>query len=265
LHKAPVSAYHSLPYFAKINCEPDWKWAERDLPLANYDLFYVWKGEGELKLDGKAYELIPGTCFLFRRGDFTSAAHNRLNPLVISYAHFEVDSDVTSVPNVHRVLEEENKTDFEQLLSRYIRLLLLKPFASDVEAQLILKQLMILLLRDDLDCEQTFQFRAPRSLVETIKEIANYVAQNSSRVHSVDGLAARAGISKRYFSTKFKQIIGQSVQSYLIDVRLNRAEHLLRHSGLNVTEVANALGYSDIYFFSRQFKEHKGISPSKLR
>jgi AraC-like DNA-binding protein len=263
LNNAPASAFRPLPYFAKIVCEPKWRWLERDLPLANYDLFYVWSGEGELKLDNRAYALRKGTCFLFRRGDFTSAEHNPQHPLVLTYAHFEVDAALEQVPDVHRVLD--SPMEFEQLLARYVRLLLLKPFAAEVEAQLILQQLMIILLRHDRESGQTSPFNAPRSLVEAIQETANYVAQNSSHVHTVEELAARAGISKRYFSTKFKQIIGQSVQSYLIDVRLTRAEHLLRYSGLNVTEVANALGYSDIYFFSRQFKEHKGISPSKLR
>jgi len=55
------------------------------------------------------------------------------------------------------------------------------------------------------------------------------------------------------------------VQSYIIRMRIERAEHLLVHTGMNVTEVADALGYRDIFFFSRQFKQYTGKSPSEIR
>ncbi|MNJ01019.1 HTH-type transcriptional activator Btr [compost metagenome] len=55
------------------------------------------------------------------------------------------------------------------------------------------------------------------------------------------------------------------MQSYIIKTRIDRAQHLLLHAGMNVTEVADALGYRDIFFFSRQFKQYTGKSPSEIR
>ncbi|MNP64606.1 HTH-type transcriptional activator Btr [compost metagenome] len=55
------------------------------------------------------------------------------------------------------------------------------------------------------------------------------------------------------------------MQSYVIRARIERAQHLLLYAGMNVTEVADALGYRDIFFFSRQFKQHTGKSPSEIR
>ena len=83
--------------------------------------------------------------------------------------------------------------------------------------------------------------------------------------HRVEDLAQRAQLSPRYFSIKFKDIIGLSVQTYMIRMRIDRAQHLLMHAGMNVTEVADALGYRDIFFFSRQFKQYTGKSPSEIR
>jgi YesN/AraC family two-component response regulator len=62
-----------------------------------------------------------------------------------------------------------------------------------------------------------------------------------------------------------KRLTGSSVQSYVIRTRIERAQHLLLYAGMNVTEVADALGYRDIFFFSRQFKQHTGKSPSEIR
>lgn len=75
----------------------------------------------------------------------------------------------------------------------------------------------------------------------------------------------RAQLSPRYFSMKFREVLGMSVQTYMIRTRIDRAQYLLTHAGMNVTEVADALGYRDIFFFSRQFKQYTGKNPSEIK
>lgn len=54
---------------------------------------------------------------------------------------------MTEVPGPYRVLEDT--LDFEYMLSRYVRLFLVKAYAAEEEARLILKQLLIQLLREE--------------------------------------------------------------------------------------------------------------------
>ncbi|MFC4777050.1 helix-turn-helix domain-containing protein [Paenibacillus sp. GCM10023252] len=260
LHLPPTSL-ELLPAFAKIVCEPAWKWQKREKPLANYDLFYVWSGEGQLELNGETYSVGKGSCFLFRPGDFTSATHHPQKPLVLTYIHFATREEVHEVPKSYRVLTDT--VDFEYLLSRYVRLFLVQTYAAEEEAQLVLKQLLIHLLREDR--QAPVERKASNQLTEAIHEVANFVRQNPSIAHRVEDLAMRAQLSPRYFSIKFKELIGMSVQTYMIRTRIERAQHLLMHTGMNVTEVADALGYRDIFFFSRQFKQYTGRNPSEIR
>jgi len=260
MHCSP-SSFVLKHSFAKIVCEPGWKWQKREKPLANYDLFYVWSGQGEVELNGRPFTVGKGSCFLFRPGDHTSATHNPQRPLVLTYIHFDVAEPVDLVPEPYRVLHET--VDFEHLLSRYVRLFLVKTYAAEEEAQLILKQLMIYLLREDI--EGPIERKASNQLTEAIHEVANFIRQHPGVPHRVEDLALRAQLSPRYFSIKFKEIIGSSVQTYMIRMRIERAQHLLMHAGMNVTEVADALGYRDIFFFSRQFKQYTGKSPSEVR
>ncbi|UHA74531.1 helix-turn-helix domain-containing protein [Paenibacillus sp. 481] len=260
LHTAP-SSYELKPAFAKITCEPNWKWQKREKPMANYDLFYVWSGEGEVILNEESFAVSKGSCFLFRPGDFTSATHHPQKPLTLTYIHFDVEQDIEEVPQSFRQLIET--VDFEHLLSRYVRLFLTKTYAAEIEAQLVLKQLMIHLLREDR--EEPYERKTSHQLAESIHEIANFIRQNPGASHRIQDLALRAQLSPRYFSVKFKEMIGMSVQTYIIRSRIERAEHLLHHAGMNVTEVADALGYRDIFFFSRQFKQYTGRSPSEIR
>ncbi|KAA0965791.1 helix-turn-helix domain-containing protein [Sporosarcina sp. ANT_H38] len=250
------------PVFATIHCEPNWQWKKRDKPFSNYDLFYVWSGEGTLVLNDKPYDVQKGHCFLFKHGDVTTATHNPQDPLVVTYIHFDVNESPQMVPIAHRLVE--NTTSFESLLTRYVRLLLVKTFGMEIEAKLILKQLMINLLREAEEKVEQMTCTS-NSLLETVREIANYIQQHPGEQHSIGGLAARANLSPRYFSQKFKEIIGHTVRSYIIRSRIERAEHLLRYSGMTVTETACVLGYSDLHFFSRQFKKYTGKNPSEIR
>lgn len=259
--QASPTQYILKPACAKITCEPNWKWQKREKPMPNYDLFYVWSGEGELTVNGEVYEIRKGSCFLFRPGDYTSATHNPQKPLTLTYIHFDVDASLSDIPMSYRELHET--VDFEHLLARYVRLFLRDTYGAEIEAQLVLKQLMIHLLRADK--EEPDERKTSHQLAESIHEIANYIRQNPGANHRIQHLAKRAQLSPRYFSVKFKELIGMSVQTYIIRSRIERAEHLLHHAGMNVTEVADALGYRDIFFFSRQFKQYTGRSPSEIR
>ncbi|WP_438448148.1 helix-turn-helix domain-containing protein [Gorillibacterium sp. sgz5001074] len=260
-----VSPEHYIlkPSFAKILCEPAWKWQRREQKLPNYDLFYVWSGEGEVFLNGATYPVGRGSCFLFRPGDDTYATHNPQKPLTLTYIHFDLERQPDMVPERYRIIRDT--VEFERLLSSYVRLFLVEmTFGAEEEARLVLKQLMIRLLREDRSEEPSGGGESVQ-LTEAIREVANYIRLNAGKHHRLEDLAARANLSPKYFSTKFRAMIGQSVQSYIIRSRIERAEHLLRYGGMTVTEVADVLGYRDVFFFSRQFKRHTGKSPSGIR
>ncbi|NDI35204.1 helix-turn-helix domain-containing protein [Chengkuizengella sediminis] len=257
-----VNSFVVTRYFAKITCEPEWKWIKRDVPLPHYDLFYVWDGQGKVIVNDQVFQVSKGSCFLFRPGDFTSATHDPQNPLTISYIHFSLKKQPEQIPVRYRVIK--NKMDFQTILTSYVRLMLNEQDYAIEEAQLILKQLMIHLLRSDQDSGDDVQ-QKQHHLKESIFEVANYIHEHPSEWFSLEELASRAQISPRYFSLKFKELIGKSVREYMIESRIERAEYLLYYTGMNVTEVAGALGYEDIYFFSKQFKKYRGYNPSTLK
>jgi len=249
------------PSLATITCEPNWQWKRKE-PIPNYDLFYVWNGEGNLILNGRDYSIKRGSCFLFLPGDWTTATQNPQNPLTITYIHFDLENEPSLIPNSYRIIQDA--IPFESLLTQYVRLFLIKTFGAETEAKLILKQLMIQLLREEHQVEERND-QGQTSLLSAIREVANYVQQHPSEGHTLESLAARANFSPRYFSLKFKEIIGKSVRSYIVEARIKRAEHLLHYTGMTVTEVAQALGYDNLHFFSRQFKKYTGKSPSEIR
>lgn len=79
-----------------------------------------------------------------------------------------------------------------------------------------------------------------------------------------DGLAEhvveRAPYNTDYFQREFRKRIGWTPRKYQEFKRMERAM-LLLESGRKISEVANEIGYQDVYYFSRMFKRYVGTSP----
>lgn len=98
-----------------------------------------------------------------------------------------------------------------------------------------------------------------------IDEIARLLRQDPGRVWSVAEMARRALLSRAQFTRRFVARLGMSPAQYLIQARIDRAHQLLTESGMTVTETAAALGYTDVPYFSRQYRQRTGRSPSQDR
>ena len=79
---------------------------------------------------------------------------------------------------------------------------------------------------------------------------------------SAPELAQIAGFSESHFSKLFRQVTGQSVIAYQNTLRLTHAESLMQLGDCNVSEAAAAVGFRDIYYFSRLYKKVMGTPPS---
>lgn len=82
---------------------------------------------------------------------------------------------------------------------------------------------------------------------------------------SLSDLAGKAHLSVSHFCAEFKRYFGYSAIDFLIRQRMHRAAYFLRDRNLRITEVARAVGYENLYHFSKMFKKHFGISPRKMR
>jgi two-component system response regulator YesN len=82
---------------------------------------------------------------------------------------------------------------------------------------------------------------------------------------SLGQLAREIGMSKYRLSHRFSEVMGVPLREYLLGVRLERAKHLLSAGHLSITEVAQAVGFSDLPRFDKLFRRHNGVTPSTYR
>ena len=81
---------------------------------------------------------------------------------------------------------------------------------------------------------------------------------------SLKELATMCNMGESYFQKLFKGIHGVSPKKYIIQLKINHACDLLRLERYTVTQIAELCNFSDVYFFSRQFKEYTRITPTQF-
>ena len=90
-----------------------------------------------------------------------------------------------------------------------------------------------------------------------------YISNNYNKNVTNDELAAIVGLSTVYFRKLFTEITGISPIAYLHKLRIEKAKQMLRSDYGSLSDMAQSLGYSSLYDFSRDFKKHTGKPPSK--
>lgn len=99
----------------------------------------------------------------------------------------------------------------------------------------------------------------------TVRKLIAYVAQNLEKPISIRDVAEYVGKSENYLSIIFKKETGINFNKYVTDEKMQYAK-LLASSGedIKVYELAYKVGYTDVKYFTRVFKEHFGTTPGKI-
>lgn len=144
---------------------------------------------------------------------------------------------------------------------------------SDPGSKLLLKinvmKLLVLFLRatrkDQVQSENThvnFESFDKSTIVNTLISFLN---ENYMHQISLETISKNFYMSPAYISKVFKEEMGESPINYLIKVRLSKARDLLLDGNMPIKEVARTVGYEDAYHFSKLYKKHHSISPSKVK
>ncbi|MDX3004354.1 AraC family transcriptional regulator [Kribbella solani] len=241
----------SAPTFWR--CEPSWSWTSR--PLADHLLWCVLDGRGVLEYAGRRHELHPGVCAVFRPGDTPRASHDPHRRLLVFGMHFTATPTAAPEPRCGEVMDRE----LLGVLARTSDAAYQRQDALGThQAELCLQQLITLVWDAVHNPGRSGSDAA-------IDEIARLLRQDPGRVWSVAEMARRALLSRAQFTRRFVARLGMSPAQYLIQARIDRAHQLLTESGMTVTETAAALGYTDVPYFSRQYRQRTGRSPSQDR
>jgi AraC-like DNA-binding protein len=259
----------------EFHCAPEWHVLPRTIP--DYMLWYVRSGVATLAMEGQEYPLLPGDILLVAPGVVHSASHDPARPLWTVTTHFTFHTSVISssappdvltltVPAAARPPVRCSTWEPHVFDSYFTRLLTLE--AARPPGWRTLARTLLLTVLCELWRENAEGARAPvrqRSDSPAIAEAVLRLEAEGQYFATPRGLAAACGFSPGYFSRLFRRQFACSPQQYLLARRIAHARHLLLESDLSIHQVARALGYRDVFFFTRQFRRHVGQPPAAFR
>lgn len=247
------------PWFPYLCTEVEhWQWETKGDPHFNF--WVALAGEGYLTCDERTYPIVPGSFFIFSPKQEISAAHYSGQRITRFSAHFLPSKDgqpLTQVGGLPCLGEVAESVD---LLRQQIDLVM--RIALRREEDFMLEATIYRLIQNCLGQPLS---STPASIDPRVARAIDCFRDAPASIDSIDSLARSLGLSRSHFDRRFTQQVGQAPNQFLINCKMIHARRLIESTQLRIGEIAHSLGYKDIYFFSRQFKDHYGASPRHYR
>lgn len=213
--------------------------------------------------------LSGGTCVLLRKGCHYHAEQDPENPGQWTWVSFDIlNARKRLVPAAGTALPETFACPDSLLFDATVRRMieLCRRGGSSVQTAVHLLRTLL------LDLEQAWASMGAVSLDRRhagLHEKMNLAAMNLRDAltdpPSTAQLARRSGCSREHFCRQFRRVFGCGPHAYLIAARLDLARELLATTDLPIKVVAASSGYPDPYSFSKQFRQHTGVTPTQFR
>ena len=96
--------------------------------------------------------------------------------------------------------------------------------------------------------------------IRAVQYIQEHVTENVRAEAAADAV----GMSRGYFSTKFREVTGETFHNCVIRYKMKTAAKEIRKGEKSMTEIALELGYDNFYYFSKLFRKEYGCTPGEF-
>lgn len=96
-----------------------------------------------------------------------------------------------------------------------------------------------------------------------ISDVLEYIYGHYAEKLTVKSVAEKLYVSESHLMHEMKEELGTTFNECLKQFRIQRAKTLLKQGGMRVSEVASAVGFTDVRYFGQVFKESTGLTPSE--
>lgn len=246
---------------------------QREGYISNHAISMVLAGEQQLRTyEDKVIKVRAGEILFIPRGVYYVTDLRPKNgnfESILFYFDDDIIKAFLSNTTVKEVVREKGPA--------YLKFPTTAPLKSFVEATLEiyeqhrlrtkgvleLKILELLLLLNHQSGAQTFANFLFRLTLPKKRNIKSFMQENYDKPLKVEDYAYLTGRSMSTFRRDFKAYFETTPQQWLKEQRLEKALLLLDNQEMSVTEVAFEVGYENISYFIRAFKEKVGLSPKQ--
>lgn len=246
--------------------------------LTDFDFWYVYHGEAYLRdANNHTHTLRQGTSLLMKPGSIFDVWQKPGSDFATRYFHFKlfdkqqqpVPPDAVDLPLINDMAAYPH---FDTLTHRMNNLIALDQQTVAPELSIQSRQTISAMLKSLL---MDYHLATRMKLVYTLNgvEDSHYnIAMNLlSQVHEnpagfdLDAYTHQMEYSADHLRRIVKRAVGRTPHQLIIEAKIKRAQLLLHESDITVSDIADQLGYANVHYFSLQFKQIAGVSPSQYR
>ncbi|MDQ0194351.1 AraC-like DNA-binding protein [Paenibacillus wynnii] len=250
----------------------------------HFEIIVMEQGSAVFHIDSQPYEAQPGDVLIvpsgglhvgysLRDGDIRYVSFVIHSSLFNDWAH-DPQHDKFVAPYLDNRLQFPVKPNEQNQASSVYYSLLAGIIAEYQEKgpayQLIIKNqlhlLFTLLSRTFLPKQQTGKPKERLSINrERFKSLLEHLEVHFADKITIEEAAKSVNLNPYHFCKTFKKLTGRTFVDYLNVCRMNEAERLLLETHLSVTEIAGLAGCDNPNYFTKLYKQYKGLTPSLAR
>lgn len=247
-----------------------------------WELLCVDKGTVEIVADSNTYTLNKGDIIFHQPNEFHNVNSNGIVAPNLVVIGFECDSpgmsffknkilqvDRTEQIILAEIIKEAKGAFAGRLDDTYLTKLprnKKQPYGSEQLIKMYLEMIMITLVRtySNLKTKQVLPNSSTHNRNEYLfNQIVIYMEDNLGTQLTIDKICEDNLISRSILQMLFRNYGNSGVIDYYSNLKINTAKQLIRNQQLNITQIADALGYTSIHYFTRQFKKISGMTPTE--
>lgn len=247
-----------------------------------YELHFIPQGKGILHTLERDYAIVPGTFFLTGPGIYHSQSSDPTDPINEYCINFDIETvQDESTSNLHYDNEMKEiavvlqKTHFWFGKDDYNSTELFEKIYSELTERIMgyypvvkacIAQIVINAARSYLNGRKSSYNIPARTAGDKRKLVLDgYLYYKYNTEFSMEDVARDLGVTVRQLDRIVKEYYSMTFKEKLISVRLEVAKDLLQSTKLSISEVAEKVGFTSDWYFSKTFKKKLGMSPSGFR
>lgn len=233
-----------------------------------YHLHFVIDGKGSLTVNDNTYSIQKNDIFLIPKGAFFNYHADYDDPWTYAWVTFDGNMAseylahthlTTAIPLIHSAIPTDCYLPLIQSILDANQL----TFANEIKRVAILYEIFAMLIESQ-NSIQTNCDNLDYSNDAYIDYALHFIKSNYKTI-TVSELANYIGINRSYLTTLFKKKLNVSPKQYLISFRLSESTKLLKNTDMNISEIAEAVGYENAHSYSKAFKQTYGVTPNTYR
>lgn len=108
-------------------------------------------------------------------------------------------------------------------------------------------------------------FSGDSQIKDSVEALYSHILSSFTKEIDINAFAREHGYHPVYLITQFTKLKGISPTKLIIQLRIERAKKFLLSTDMSLKDIADSIGYYDVSYFSRLFKEREGMSPGNYR